>query len=231
MKKGIIILAASCAFSSLAFAAELKNDQDKVSYSIGYQMGQDFKQQGIPVTASILSQGFSDGFASAKPQMTTEQMQTTLNNFRKKLISQKQAEAKALSDSNKKSGEAFLTNNKKQAGVVTLADGLQYKVIKAGTGVAPKEGETITVNYSGKFVDGKEFDSSYQRGKPAVFVLSKELIPGWVEALKLMKAGSTWELYVPAHLAYGERGVGPIGPNQVLIFKIELLSVAPTAKK
>lgn len=231
MKKGIIILAASCAFSSLAFATELKSDQDKVSYSIGYQMGQDFKQQGIPVTASMLSQGFSDGFAAAKPQMTTEQMQTTLNNFRKKLISQKQAEARALSDSNKKSGEAFLTNNKKQAGVVTLADGLQYKVIKAGTGVAPKEGETITVNYSGKFVDGKEFDSSYQRGKPAVFVLSKELIPGWVEALKLMKAGSTWELYVPAHLAYGERGVGPIGPNQVLIFKIELLSVTPTAKK
>lgn len=231
MKAKLVTLAMAAVVSSAASAVDLKTDQDKVSYAIGYQMGQDFKQQAIPVTAATLAQGFSDGFSSAKPQMTTQQMQDTLNSFRQKMIAQKQAEAKALSESNKKSGEKFLADNKKQAGIVTLADGLQYKVITEGKGAMPKEGDTITVNYSGKFVDGKEFDSSYQRGKAATFVLSKDLIPGWVEALKMMKAGSTWELYVPANLGYGERGVGPIGPNQVLIFKIELISSKPAAKK
>lgn len=219
--------------STSAWAADnkitLKNDQDKVSYAIGLQMGQDFKQQGLSLNTAIFSQGLNDGMSGAAPQMTPQQIQDTLTNFRKQLIAKKQAEFKSASDGNKKQGDAFFAANKAKPGVITLPDGLQYKVLTEGKGAQPKEGDTITVNYSGKFLDGKEFDSSYKRGKPAVFTLSKDLIPAWVEALKLMKAGSTWEIYVPASLGYGDRGVGPIGPNQVLIFKIELLSVKPAA--
>ncbi len=226
LKVAGVMLAVLCAHSAWADKVSLKNESDKVSYAIGVQMGQDFKQQGISINPAIFSQGLSDGVSGATPQLTAQQVQEVLMNFRKELIAKKQAEFKTVSETNLKQGEKFLADNKTKPGVVTLSDGLQYKVLGEGKGAQPKEGESITVNYSGKFVDGKEFDSSYQRGKPATFVLSKDLIPAWVEALKLMKTGSTWELYVPAKLGYGDHGVGPIGPNQVLIFKIELLSVA-----
>lgn len=122
-------------------------------------------------------------------------------------------------------GEAFLTANKKKAGVVTLADGLQYKVIKAGKGPQPTDNDTVTVNYAGTLINGTEFDSSYKRGQPATFPVDG-VIPGWSEALKLMPVGSTWMLYIPANLAYGSAGAPPlIGPNETLIFKVELLSI------
>lgn len=126
---------------------------------------------------------------------------------------------------NKQQGEAFLTANKKKSGVVTLPDGLQYRVIVEGKGNSPSKNDTVTVNYAGTLIDGMEFDSSYKRGEPTTFPVSA-VIPGWTEALQLMKAGSTWELYIPPSLAYGERGAPPvIGPNQTLIFKVELISV------
>ncbi len=122
-------------------------------------------------------------------------------------------------------GEAFLAKNKNQPGVVTLASGLQYKIIKQGTGNKPKLTDTVTVHYAGTLIDGKEFDSSYKRGQPASFPL-QSVISGWTEALQLMNTGSTWELYIPSHLAYGSAGAPPtIGPNQVLIFKVELLGI------
>ncbi len=130
-----------------------------------------------------------------------------------------------LADQNQIQGEAYLAKNKTSPGVVTLPDGLQYKVIKSGEGQQPKDGDAVTVNYAGTFIDGKEFDSSYKRGEPATFPVNG-VIQGWTEALKLMKAGSVWELYIPAKLAYGTRGAPPtIGPNQTLIFKVELISV------
>ncbi|TAK74859.1 MAG: FKBP-type peptidyl-prolyl cis-trans isomerase [Gammaproteobacteria bacterium] len=129
----------------------------------------------------------------------------------------------SVANQNLQTGEAFLAANKNKPGVVTLADGLQYKVIKEGTGGQPTENDIVTVNYAGKLINGTEFDSSYKRGQPATFPVSG-LIPGWVEALKLMKVGSTWELYIPPTLAYGEQGAPPaIGPNETLIFKLELL--------
>lgn len=128
-------------------------------------------------------------------------------------------------EKNKQIGEAFLAENKKHKDVITLADGLQYKIIKAGSGVKPSDSDMVTVNYSGKLVNGKEFDSSYKRGEPASFPVNG-VIPGWTEALKLMPEGSVWELYIPAKLAYGEMGAGSlIGPNETLIFKVELLKV------
>jgi FKBP-type peptidyl-prolyl cis-trans isomerase FklB len=128
-------------------------------------------------------------------------------------------------DSNKAAGEKFLATNKAKEGVVTLPSGLQYKVITEGKGEKPSAQDTVTVNYEGKLLDGTVFDSSYQRGQPATFQVS-DVIPGWVEALQLMKTGSTWEIYIPSQLAYGEQGAGQtIGPNQTLIFKVELLGI------
>lgn len=126
---------------------------------------------------------------------------------------------------NELAGEAFLSANKNKPGVVTLPDGLQYKVIVDGSGPQPTENDVVTVNYAGRLINGTEFDSSYKRGQPASFPVNA-VIPGWIEALKLMKVGSTWELYIPATLAYGEQGVPPvIGPNETLIFKVELLGI------
>lgn len=221
------ILATPAWASAPATKVNFRNDQDKVSYAIGLQIGSDFKQQGITINPALFNQGLVDGTTGAAPQLSQQQLQDTMNAFRQQIIAKKQAEFKAVSDTNKTQGTKFLAENKTKPGVVTLPDGLQYKVIKAGTGVQPKEGDTITVNYEGRFVDGKTFDSSYQRNKPAQFTLSKDLVPAWVEALKMMKAGSTWEIYAPASLGYGDRGIGPIGPNQTLVFKIELISVTP----
>lgn len=131
----------------------------------------------------------------------------------------------AAAEKNKTAGDAFLEANKKKPGVITLADGLQYKIITKGTGPIPTENDTVSVDYLGTLIDGTEFDSSYKRGQPATFPV-KEVIPGWTEALKLMNVGSTWELYIPSALAYGQEGAAPaIGPNQVLIFKVHLISI------
>lgn len=131
----------------------------------------------------------------------------------------------ASADQNKKTGDAFLATNKKKPGVITLDDGLQYKVITAGTGKHPTASDTVTVNYAGRLIDGTEFDSSYKRGEPATFPVNG-VIPGWTEALQLMPVGSTWELYIPAALAYGEQGSPPnIGPNETLIFKVNLIAI------
>lgn len=155
------------------------------------------------------------GFSSAVLAMDDQYAQ---------LSTQSQSEAN-IAMKNKAAGEAFLNENRKKAGVVTLPDGLQYKVIKEGKGKQPSETDSVTVNYAGTLINGTEFDSSYKRGEPATFPLNA-VIRGWTEALKLMKEGSTWELYIPASLAYGERGAPPvIGPNETLIFKVDLISV------
>lgn len=158
------------------------------------------------IMSIIFSLFFSNAYAANSPNVSTQsQAQTTVDN--------------------KMKGDAFLEANKKKAGVVVLPDGLQYKVLTEGKGPQATANDTVTVNYAGRLIDGTEFDSSYKRGEPATFEVS-HVIPGWVEALKLMKAGSTWELYIPPALAYGEQGVPPmIGPNEVLIFKVNLISV------
>ncbi|OGT37220.1 MAG: hypothetical protein A3F12_06530 [Gammaproteobacteria bacterium RIFCSPHIGHO2_12_FULL_38_14] len=140
-------------------------------------------------------------------------------------ISGEEMQMQVAANQNKLAGEAFLAKNKTKPDVVTLPDGLQYKVIKEGTGPIPTRNDQVTVHYSGTLIDGTEFDSSYRRGQPITFPVTG-VIPGWVEALQMMKVGSTWELYIPASLAYGERGAPPvIGPNQVLIFKVTLIEI------
>ena len=218
-------LAMSTAIVAATDAPQLKTDMDKLSYSIGSDLGKNFKRQGIDVNAMIMAKGIQDGMAGGTLLLTEQQMKDVLSKFQKDLMSKRTAEFNKKSEENKTKGEAFLSQNKAKPGVVVLTDGLQYKIIKAGTGDKPAKEDTVTVEYTGKLISGEVFDSTEKTGKPATFKLS-QVIPGWTEALQLMPAGSTWEVYVPANLAYGSRSVGgPIGPNEALIFNIHLISV------
>jgi len=209
----------------------LKDKKDKLSYAIGLDVGGALKRQSVDVNTDIFMQGVKDALSGGKKLLTDEEVRETMTAFSKELAA-KQAEAmKKLGEKNKEEGEAFLAENKKKEGVKTLPDGLQYKVITEGKGASPKATDTVTVNYRGTFIDGKEFDSSYKRNQPATFAVNG-VIPGWTEALQLMKEGSKWQLFIPAKLAYGERGAGGvIGPNATLIFEVELLSIKPTEKE
>ncbi len=199
----------------------LKNQKDKISYIVGMDIGNNLKKQSIGVNPKVLAKGIEDALAGAKPLLTEQEIQETMMAFQKEMLA-KQAE---VAKKNKTEGEAFLAENKKKEGVKTLPSGLQYKVIKAGTGKKPKSSDTVTVNYRGTLIDGTEFDSSYKRGQPATFQVSG-VIPGWTEALQLMEEGAKWQLFIPSNLAYGERGAGgAIGPNATLLFEIELVSV------
>lgn len=219
---GIMLLA------NAAFAEEkvvLKTERDKISYGIGMDIGENMKKQSIDVDPDLLAQGIKDVFSGGKLMMTEEEFHNTMENFRKDMMAKQKMQMQEMSDKNKKDGEAFLAENKKKEGVKTLPSGLQYKVIKEGDGDLPKATDTVTVHYKGTLIDGTEFDSSYSRGEPATFPVNG-VIPGWTEALQLMKAGSKWQLFIPAGLAYGERGAGgKIGPNSALVFDVELISI------
>jgi FKBP-type peptidyl-prolyl cis-trans isomerase FklB len=201
---------------------QLKDQKDKVSYSIGMQIGFNLSRQNVQVNADVLSAGIKDAIAG-KPQLTPDQVKEIMAAFEKDM-EQKQ---KAAGEKNAAEGTKFLEENKKKEGVKATASGLQYKAIKEGAGAQPKATDTVTVNYRGTTISGTEFDSSYKRGQPATFPLNG-VIKGWTEALQLMKVGSKYQLFIPPTLAYGERAVGPeIPPNSTLIFEVELLDVKP----
>jgi FKBP-type peptidyl-prolyl cis-trans isomerase FklB len=196
----------------------LKNQKDKVSYSIGIEMGKNLKRQPIDIDPDILAKGIKDVLSGGKVLLTDQEVSETMVAFQKEMIAK-------LGEKNKAEGEAFLAENKKKEGVKTLPSGLQYKVIKAGSGKKPALSDTVTTHYRGTLIDGTEFDSSYLRGQPATFPV-RGVIPGWTEALQLMEVGAKWQLFIPSNLAYGERGAGRIiGPNTTLIFEIELISI------
>lgn len=203
----------------------LSSDLDKLSYTLGADMGSNFKAQDIKIEPNVFLKGLNDALSGTTLQMKPEEMRKTLQAFQQQLIAKRLQKFKSEAETNKKAGEAFLAANKAKQGVKTLPSGLQYKVLSQGTGPSPAKTDSVTVEYTGTLINGKVFDSSKRAGKPATFKLT-QVIPGWTEALQLMKQGATWEIYVPPKLAYGERGIGgPIGPNQTLIFKIHLLSV------
>ncbi|HUI67378.1 MAG TPA: FKBP-type peptidyl-prolyl cis-trans isomerase [Nitrospirota bacterium] len=205
---------------------ELKTQKDKVSYVVGLQMGNSLKNNTIDVNLDILVRGIKDAISGAKPLMAEQEMRETIMALQKDLQAKQQEKVKALSEKNKKEGEAFLAENKKKQGVITMPSGLQYKILTDGKGKSPKATDTVTVNYKGTLIDGTEFDSSYNRGEAATLPVGGGMIKGWTEALQLMKEGSKWQLFIPSNLAYGERGVaGAIGPNAVLIFEVELISI------
>jgi FKBP-type peptidyl-prolyl cis-trans isomerase FklB len=197
---------------------ELKTEPEKNGYSVGYDLGRSIHRQLADVDAESMARGLKDAMDGATPALPDQEMQ-------QRFMTVRQESALKITEKNKKDGEAFLAKNKGEKGVKTTASGLQYKVITAGKGKQPTAEDTVTVNYRGTLIDGTEFDSSYKRNQPATFPV-KGVIPGWTEALQLMKEGSKWMLYLPSTIAYGERGAGNmIGPNSALIFEVELLSI------
>ena len=224
----IVILAlfiASPAFTQEK--TELKNEKDKVSYSIGLDIGTTFKKQDMDIDPATLLKGLQDGASGAKPLLTEDQVKETMTAYSKSMMEKQTAAAKEAGGKNQVAGEKFLAENKTREGVKTTPSGLQYKVLKEGNGPSPKETDTVETNYRGTLLNGKEFDSSYKRNEPASFPVNR-VIKGWTEALQMMKVGSKYELWIPPNLGYGERGAGQdIGPSETLHFEVELLGIKP----
>lgn len=229
MKKFVIFFVVA-AFGGNAFAqdkaaspgtTQLKDQKDKVSYSIGLNIGFSMAKESVDVNPDALAAGVRDALAG-KPQMNEAQVKEIMTSFEKDMTTKMEEKGKEAAAA----GEKFLADNKGKPGVKTTASGLQYKVIKEGTGAQPKATDMVTVNYRGTFIDGTEFDSSYKRGEPASFPLSG-VIAGWTEGVQLMKVGSKYQFFVPAKLGYGTNGRPGIPPNSTLVFEVELLDVKP----
>ena len=213
-----------CFAVPVAWSAEPLNFEDettRISYSLGYQIGGDFKRQKVDMNAEAVVQGIHDALASEKPQMSMAEMQSTLIALKNKVVVEQKAERKLRESEALAAGKKFLEENASKEGVVTTDSGLQYKVLKEGTGASPESRDKVTVNYRGTKIDGVEFDSSSKRGKPATFQLDS-VIRGWGEGLQLMKEGGKMQLFIPHNLAYRNRG--PLA-HQTLIFEVELLKV------
>ncbi len=203
----------------------LSTFKEKLSYSVGQQIGSNLKRDQLDLNIAVVADGVQDAFSGAPSLLTMDEMRETLIAFQKQQEAEKAAWAKAEGEKNRRDGKAFLAKNKTAKGVVTTASGLQYKVVRKGDGARPRPGDEVKVHYRGMLLDGVEFDSSYNAGEPTVFGLDS-VIPGWKEGLQLMPLGSKYIFYIPASLAYGERGAGKvIGPDATLTFEVELLDI------
>ena len=224
----VIVLIMSTGISLAEDSLTLKDEKDRISYSVGYQVGGDFKRQGLEINPEFLVKGIQDALLGTQPKITPEEMRTTLTNLKKQITAAQREKNKQLAAVNLAAGKTLLEANGKKEGVITLPSGLQYKVIQEGSGKMPTASDTVSVHYRGTLIDGTEFDSSYKRGKAATFRADR-VIAGWKEALQLMKEGAKWQLFIPANLAYGQRGAGAkIPPNSTLIFEVELISIQPS---
>lgn len=205
--------------------SKLESQEDKVSYAIGLNVGTNMLRDSVRFSVAPLMQGLKDAALDTNQRlMKPSEVEQTLMAYQEELKAKAMEARMKQGEASKKRSDDFMEQNKKKADVVTLESGLQYKVIKEGSGAKPTKDDVLTAHYQGSLADGTEFDSSYKRGEPATFRLT-QMIPGWQQAFPLMKVGSKWELYVPANLAYGESGSGPIGPNEALVFQVELLDI------
>ena len=199
-------------------------EDEKISYSLGYNIGQNLKRD-FDVNMDSFFQGFTESQKGGETTLTEAEMKDVMVLFQNKMREKQMAKMKVAAEDNKSKGEAFLKANKEKEGIITLESGLQYRVITSGDGALPQASDTVECHYRGTTIDGKEFDSSYKRGKPASFQVGG-VIKGWTEALQLMKVGSKWELFIPSELAYGDRGAGnAIAPGSTLLFEVELLGI------
>ncbi|MEA3278062.1 MAG: FKBP-type peptidyl-prolyl cis-trans isomerase [Pseudomonadota bacterium] len=206
---------------------ELKDQKDKSSYAVGYQLGENLVKQQVPVNVDAVLSGVREALAGQSSRLTPEETKAAREDLRNQVREAREKKLKEQAAKNLEAGKAFLEENAKKEGVQSLPSGLQYKVITEGSGPSPQATDTVTVHYSGKLTDGMEFDSSHRRKKPASFRVNG-VIKGWTEGLQLMQEGAKWELVIPPELGYGERGAPPRIPgNSVLVFEVELLSVKP----
>ena len=246
MKRALIFIisvaflfSVSCNQSNTQNQAEIKtgkklslnSETKKTSYSMGYNMGKNFKEIYDKIDHDSLIQGILDAVDQREPQITMKEISDTLTKLQQKVAEKKREEQKTMAEENKKIGTQFLEKNAKEAGIKTTSSGLQYKVINQGNGPKPVSTDRVRVHYRGKLINGNEFDSSYKRGEPTTFRLD-QVISGWTETLQLMNTGAKFEVYIPSELAYGERGAGNvIAPNSTLIFEIELLEILKSDSK
>lgn len=229
MKKVLLTLTLSSLLAAPVMADTTpKTEEDRLSYSLGLIMGQRLQQDFENLDVDMLAQAIKDTYAGDL-KMTEAEVRETMQAFQqKKMLEQQEAQAKAA-EANLKAGQKFMKENGKKKGVVTTESGLQYQVLTAGSGAKPALTDQVKVHYEGKLLNGEVFDSSYKRGEPVTFGLN-QVIPGWQEGLQLMSVGSKWKIFIPSDLAYGPGGTGgPIGPNETLIFEVELLDINPEA--
>jgi FKBP-type peptidyl-prolyl cis-trans isomerase len=203
----------------------LKTQKEKDSYALGLNIGRGLSKQPVDLDTPSLLRGMKDALAGGKPLLTEQEVEAALTELQTQVRAKQDQEKQQAGEANMKEGADFLASNKTKEGVVTLPSGLQYKILKEGTGPKPAATDTVVCHYRGTLISGKEFDSSYKRGQPATFPLNR-VIKGWTEAVQLMPVGSKWQLFIPPDLAYGPNGAGPdIGPNATLIFEVELISI------
>jgi FKBP-type peptidyl-prolyl cis-trans isomerase len=206
-------------------APALATDKEKASYALGLNIGRGLSKQPVDLDSAAVARGLKDGLSGTKPLLTEPEIAADLAQLQDQVKKASEAKMQELAAENQKAGAAFLAENKSKEGVVALPSGLQYKVLTAGTGPKPTAADTVVCQYRGTLLDGTEFDSSYKRGQPATFAVGR-VIKGWTEALQLMPVGSKWQIFIPAELAYGERGAGNvIPPNATLVFEVELVSI------
>ncbi|MDR5903741.1 MULTISPECIES: FKBP-type peptidyl-prolyl cis-trans isomerase [Halomonadaceae] len=223
-------LVSAAAFGTLLAAAPLalaapESDEEKLSYSLGVTLGQSLVQDVEALDLDAFTQAIEDVYAGGELAMSEEQMAEALTRFQESAMASREAQASQAAEANREAGEAFLAENAEEEGVEVTDSGLQYQVVESGDGPSPSASDSVEVHYEGTLIDGTVFDSSYQRGEPVSFRVD-QVIEGWQEALQLMSVGDTWMIYLPSELAYGEAGTGgPIGPNETLIFKVELLGI------
>ena len=226
MNKGLLTILVLALTGGCCWASEpvdLKTETGRINYSVGYQIGGDFKRQGVVLDSPALVQGIEDALQTSGPQITPEVMENTLKTLKQRIDAEQKEQRLSQLEKYRGEGRDFLAANAKSEGVVTLPSGLQYRILQEGLGPKPTLSDTVTVHYRGTQIDGSEFDSSYRRKEPATFPLTN-VIPGWQEALQLMREGGRWQLFIPADLAFGERG--PLA-ERVVIYEIELLRVNP----
>jgi FKBP-type peptidyl-prolyl cis-trans isomerase FklB len=214
-----------------ATAGALTTQKQKASYAIGMNIGRSLQKDSVDVDPNVLVRGLRDGLAGNKSIISDDEAKAALTAVQNDVRKTQEAKVQVVGEENKKEGEAFLSANKAKEGVITLPSGLQYKILKEGSGPKPTASDSVVCNYRGTLLNNTEFDSSYKRGQPATFPVG-QVIHGWTEALQLMPVGSKWQLFIPPDLAYGARGAGPdIGPNATLVFEVELLSIQGKAQQ
>lgn len=224
MRSRLALIILIMLFSSTVLAQDVTTEKGKLSYAVGWDIGADIKRRSTEFDVESLISAIRDVVGDAEPKVSAEEMRTLLTALQEKVRAEQVEQFRALSEKNKAESEAFLEANKSKTGIVALPSGVQYRIIEEGDGARPGLESTVSVHYRGSKMDGREFDSSFARGTPEEFTVNS-VLAGWQEVLPLMKAGSTWQIFVPPELAFGARGNPPVGPNEALMFDLKLVEI------